>query len=180
MCVVVSTLTSECSISTVSQSKPARARNRAAVILPRDNHVPTVGLPAFRRRLTVFVRISDDPEICRSVEILVEVVVVAQKNRLNKNKLSDNRPKVSTEQMSKRVCRRYTLSAYVAHYHLSRLTDLKGLIRVGDFLRKPRSVSQKLTLDLRRKSSTRKTVLPTGVALDRVQMVFHPCPRFHR
>ncbi len=58
MCVVVSTFTSECSTSTVSQSNPARARNRAAVMLPSESHVPTLGLPAFRSFLTGLVRMS--------------------------------------------------------------------------------------------------------------------------
>ncbi len=49
MCVAVSQSTRLCSISTVSQAKPARAMKRAAVMLPSDSQVPTDGWPAFRR-----------------------------------------------------------------------------------------------------------------------------------
>src|SRR5438477_243855 len=52
MCVAVSQSTRLCSMSVVSQAKPARAMKRAAVMLPSDNHVPTEGLPSRRARLT--------------------------------------------------------------------------------------------------------------------------------
>ena len=45
-------------MSTVSQAKPARARNRAAVMLPSDSQVPTDGLPSRRVRFTGFGRIN--------------------------------------------------------------------------------------------------------------------------
>jgi len=41
----------------VSQSKPARAMKRVAVMLPSDSQVPTAGLPALSRRLTGLGRI---------------------------------------------------------------------------------------------------------------------------
>ena len=53
----VSMPTRLCSISTVSQWKPARARNRAAGMLPSDSQVPTDGWPALRARLTGLGRI---------------------------------------------------------------------------------------------------------------------------
>src|SRR5207248_152243 len=56
MCVAVSQSTRLCSMSTVSQAKPARARKRAAVMLPRDSQVPKEGLPACRACLTGFFR----------------------------------------------------------------------------------------------------------------------------
>src|SRR6266852_3541064 len=56
ICVAVSKSTRLCSISTVSQEKPIRAKNRAANIFPRDNQVPTAGWPDFRARLTAFGR----------------------------------------------------------------------------------------------------------------------------
>jgi hypothetical protein len=43
ICVAVSQSTKLCSISTVSQANPARARNRAAVILPSDSQLPNAG-----------------------------------------------------------------------------------------------------------------------------------------
>src|SRR5438552_13461218 len=57
MCVAVSQSTRLCSMSTVSQANPARAINRAAVILPSESHVPTDGWPAFKARLTGLGRI---------------------------------------------------------------------------------------------------------------------------
>jgi len=39
-------------MSVVNQANPARAMNRAAVMLPSDNQVPTLGLPSLRARLT--------------------------------------------------------------------------------------------------------------------------------
>ena len=39
-------------MSVVSQSKPARAMKRAAVMLPSDSQVPTAGWPALSKRLT--------------------------------------------------------------------------------------------------------------------------------
>src|SRR5262249_34720339 len=59
MCVAVSQSTRLCSISTLSQAKPARARKRAAVMLPSDSHVPTDGWPAFNARLTALDRMED-------------------------------------------------------------------------------------------------------------------------
>src|SRR5262249_22904565 len=56
MCVAVSQSTRLCSISTVSQLKPARAMKRAAVMLPNDSQVPTAGCPALSARLTGFAR----------------------------------------------------------------------------------------------------------------------------
>src|SRR5204863_4508003 len=41
-----------------SQSKPVRARNRAATMLPSDNQVPTAGFPAKRSFLTGFARMA--------------------------------------------------------------------------------------------------------------------------
>src|SRR5437868_1465743 len=58
MCVAVSQSTRLCSMSTVSQAKPARARKRAAVMLPSDSHVPTAGWPARSAFLTGFARIA--------------------------------------------------------------------------------------------------------------------------
>src|SRR6266851_6239699 len=58
MCVAVSQSTRLCSMSTVNQANPDRAKNRAAVMLPSDNHVPTDGWPAFKDRLTGFARMS--------------------------------------------------------------------------------------------------------------------------
>src|SRR3954468_23710362 len=58
MCVAVSQSTRLCSISTVSQAKPDRARNGDAVILPRDSQVPTCGLPAFSAFLTGLLRMT--------------------------------------------------------------------------------------------------------------------------
>src|SRR5262245_11600640 len=55
-CVAVSQSTRLCSMSTFSQAKPTRAKNRAAVMLPSDSHVPTAGCPAFRARFTGFAR----------------------------------------------------------------------------------------------------------------------------
>jgi len=52
MCVAVSQSTRLCSMSTVSQAKPDRARKRAAVILPSDSQVPTAGRPSRSARLT--------------------------------------------------------------------------------------------------------------------------------
>src|ERR1700736_6448573 len=52
MCVAVSQSTRLCSMSTVSQAKPLRARKRDAVMLPSDSHVPTDGRPAFNVCLT--------------------------------------------------------------------------------------------------------------------------------
>src|SRR5438067_1331555 len=57
MWVAVSQSTRLCSISTFSQANPLRARNRAAVMDPRDNHVPTDGCPSRRARLTGLARI---------------------------------------------------------------------------------------------------------------------------
>jgi hypothetical protein len=51
-CVVVSQPTRLCSVSTVSHAQPARARNRAAVMLPSDSQEPTDGCPDFNARLT--------------------------------------------------------------------------------------------------------------------------------
>ena len=39
-------------MSTVNQGKPARAMNRAAVMLPKDNQVPTWACPAFNAFFT--------------------------------------------------------------------------------------------------------------------------------
>src|SRR5947209_20271106 len=47
-----------CWVSTVSQAKPARAMNRAAVTLPSDSQVPTAGLPARSSCLTALGRIA--------------------------------------------------------------------------------------------------------------------------
>src|SRR2546423_389227 len=58
MWVAVSQSTRLCSISTVSQEKPARAMKRVAVILPSDNQVPTDGSPFLSARLTGFVRME--------------------------------------------------------------------------------------------------------------------------
>src|SRR5262245_30290712 len=44
-------------MSSVSQSKPARAMKRAAVMLPSDSQVPTAGLPSFNSFFTEFDRI---------------------------------------------------------------------------------------------------------------------------
>ena len=52
MCVAVSQSTRLCSMSTVSQAKPLRARKRDAVMLPSDSQVPTDGRPAFNACLT--------------------------------------------------------------------------------------------------------------------------------
>ena len=57
MCVAVSQSTRLCSMSTVSQAKPARAMKRAAVMLPSDSQVPTAGCPSFNARLTGLGRI---------------------------------------------------------------------------------------------------------------------------
>src|SRR5947209_14319194 len=61
MCVAVSQSTRLCSMSTVSHANPARAMNRAAVMLPSDSHVPTEGWPALRAFLTGFARILETP-----------------------------------------------------------------------------------------------------------------------
>src|SRR5437868_4961549 len=58
MCVAVSQSTRLCSISTVSQAQPARARKREAVMLPSDSQVPTDGSPALRARLTGLARMK--------------------------------------------------------------------------------------------------------------------------
>src|SRR5262245_16313469 len=58
MWVAVSQSTRLCSMSTVSQAKPARARKREAVMLPRESQVPTAGLPWRRARLTGLGRIN--------------------------------------------------------------------------------------------------------------------------
>ncbi len=49
-------------MSTVSQANPARAMNRAAVMLPSDSQVPTDACPAFNARFTGFGRMSILPE----------------------------------------------------------------------------------------------------------------------
>src|SRR5262245_65271469 len=43
-------------MSTVSQSNPARAMNRAATGLPSDSQVPTLGRPSFSARFTGLLR----------------------------------------------------------------------------------------------------------------------------
>ncbi len=58
MCVAVSQSTRLCSTSTVSQAKPARARKRAAVMLPSDSQVPTDASPAFNALLTGLGRMN--------------------------------------------------------------------------------------------------------------------------
>src|SRR5262249_39211497 len=58
MCVAVSQSTRLCSMSTVSQEKPARARNRAAVMLPNDSQVPAGGSPFGRARLRGLARMT--------------------------------------------------------------------------------------------------------------------------
>jgi hypothetical protein len=45
-------------MSTVSQANPARARNRLAVMLPRESQVPTEGWPARKSRFTGLGRIK--------------------------------------------------------------------------------------------------------------------------
>src|SRR6185437_15789432 len=57
ICAAVSQSTCVCSMSTVSQAKPARARKREAVMLPSDSQVPTDDWPAFNARLTGLARI---------------------------------------------------------------------------------------------------------------------------
>src|SRR5262249_13036804 len=59
MCVAVSQSTRLCSMSTVSQEKPQRARKRDAVMLPSDSQVPTDALPAFRAAVTALERIKN-------------------------------------------------------------------------------------------------------------------------
>ena len=54
----VSQLTRLCSMSTVSQANPARARNRLAMMLPSDNQVPTLGRPACKSRFTGLGRMN--------------------------------------------------------------------------------------------------------------------------
>src|SRR5437763_4137213 len=61
MWVAVSQSTRLCSISTVSQAKPARARKRAAVMLPRDSQVPTEGCPPLSACLTGLGRMGFPP-----------------------------------------------------------------------------------------------------------------------
>src|SRR5262245_24264626 len=60
MWVAVSQSTRLCSMSTVTQAKPARAMNRAAVMLPSESHVPTDGSPALRARLTELARMVEN------------------------------------------------------------------------------------------------------------------------
>src|SRR6516164_5546797 len=65
MCVAVSQSTRLCSISTVSQAKPARAMKRAAVMLPSDSQVPTDGRPALSACLTGLARMLSLSEAVR-------------------------------------------------------------------------------------------------------------------
>src|SRR5579884_3243243 len=68
ICAAVSQSTLLCSMSTVSQAKPARARKRAAVMLPSDNQVPTEGRPSSNARFTALARMPLSP-LTRSEEL---------------------------------------------------------------------------------------------------------------
>src|SRR5581483_11735763 len=82
MCVAVSQSTRLCSISTVSQAKPARAIKRAAVMLPSDSQVPTEGWPAFRSCLTGLARMKSSQNSRRDRSIFVKTAVAGRRYNL--------------------------------------------------------------------------------------------------